>query len=76
MARAVRRIRIRPDWRQFGIGLAALGAWLGSFALLWMVWRYWVADPMVSVMMAGIGLVSLAPLLGALTRPTADARGH
>lgn len=43
--------------------------WIGSFVMLWMLFRFAVGDPMVSLVMAGLGLATLSPLLGVMSSP-------
>jgi len=57
-------------------GFGMLAAWAGTFLLLWMMCRYAIADQTVCVVVAGLGLVTFAPLLGKLSDPTRGTRRH
>jgi hypothetical protein len=46
-----------------------LAAWIGSFLILWMLARFVSDDWIISLLLAGMALVTLSPLLGVLTRP-------
>jgi len=56
--------------------VTGLALWIGSFILLWMLSRYIVEDPLMSLTMAGLGLATLSPLLGVISSPPGGAHGQ